>query len=88
MIKKIGLLSLAISAVLLTGCSSSKVDELNSKMDQIDLKVTKLEAQMAQQSAQNNLELQQIKLQNQDLQKNTDRTSNRLNKLRDSLREE
>lgn len=81
MIKKIGLLSLAVSAVLLTGCSSSKVDEL-------DIRVTKLEAQVAQQNAQSSLELQQLKLQNQDLQKNTERTNGRLNKLRDSLRDE
>lgn len=81
MIKKIGLLSLAVSAVLLTGCSSNKVDEL-------DLRVTKLEAQVAQQNAQSTLELQQLKMQNQDLQKNTERTNGRLNKLRDSLRDE
>jgi len=81
MIKKIGLLSLAVSAVLLTGCSSNKVDEL-------DLRVTKLEAQVAQQNAQSSLELQQLKMQNQDLQKNTERTNGRLNKLRDSLRDE
>jgi outer membrane murein-binding lipoprotein Lpp len=81
MIKKIGLLSLAVSAVLLTGCSSSKVDEL-------DLRVTKLETQVAQQNAQSSLELQQLKMQNQDLQKNTERTNGRLNKLRDSLRDD
>lgn len=71
---KISIFALVASAILLTGCSSSKVDEL-------DARVTKLEAQVAQNNANSTNQILELK-------SSTDKTNSRLNRLRDSLRED
>jgi len=71
---KISIFALAASAILLTGCSSSKVDEL-------DARVTKLEAQVAQNNTNSANQILELK-------SSTDKTNSRLNRLRDSLRDD
>lgn len=71
---KISIFALVASAILLTGCSSSKVDEL-------DARVTKLEAQVAQNNANSANQILELK-------SSTDKTNSRLNRLRDSLRDD
>lgn len=71
---KISIFALAASAILLTGCSSSKFDEL-------DARVTKLEAQVAQNNANSANQILELK-------SSTDKTNSRLNRLRDSLRDD